>query len=95
MIVHTRRANVRKVLVSIHPSIHPTNQPTIPTNQPTDQPINQVFKSPIDQPMKKSKKGRLTLHRLDGSQGPRVDAVLAEDTEVVGYMKDACKVENG
>lgn len=41
----------------------------------------EVFKSPIDQPMKKSKKGRLTLHKLDGSQGEKVDAVLAADND--------------
>ena len=35
-----------------------------------------VFKNPIDSPMKKSKKGRLTLHKLDGSEGPKVRFAL-------------------
>lgn len=54
-----------------------------------------VYKSPIDQPMKKSKKGRLTLHKLDGSQGAKVDEFLAQTNENVAYVKEACAVENG
>ena len=51
----------------------------------------EVFKSPIDQPMKKSKKGRLTLHKLDGSQGEKVDAVLAADNDTATYVDPACR----
>ena len=39
--------------------------------------------------------GRLTLHQLDGTQGPKVDAFLAEDNDNVTYVKEACAIQNG
>jgi len=49
-----------------------------------------VYKSPIDSPMKKSKKGRLTLHKLDGSEGPIVQEFLKGNDETVEYVKNTC-----
>lgn len=53
-----------------------------------------VFKNPITDPGKKSKKGRLTLHRL-GVEGEKVRKFLSEDTPEANYVKETSEIANG
>lgn len=54
----------------------------------------EVFKNPVTAPGKRSKKGRLTVHKL-GEEGEKVKAFLAAETEDSAYIKKACLTENG
>jgi len=53
-----------------------------------------VYKDPITDKGKRSKKGRLTLHQLDKA-GAKVKDFLAADTEESAYIKKTSEVENG